>query len=294
LAVYTSQPGVSKAILELEEELGIDIFARHGKRLRRVTEPGEQVLKSIEIILREVGNLKRIGEEFGKQDAGHLSIATTHTQARYVLPEPVALLRRRFPKVKVALHQGNPQQVAQMLLEERADIGLATESLAEFDELITMPCYTWQHVMVVPASHALAAVERPTLEQLAREPLVSYHPSFTGRTRIDAAFARAQLKPEIVLEAIDSDVIKTYVRSGLGVGIVAEMAARDEPPGSDLVTRPVGYLFGDNVARVAFKRGAYLRSFVYTFAELLSDRLTRALIVKAMSGNADNSQDPAL
>jgi LysR family cys regulon transcriptional activator len=293
-ALHTSQPGVSKAVLELEEELGIDIFARHGKRLRRVTEPGELVLKSIEIILREVGNLKRIGEEFSKQDAGRLSIATTHTQARYVLPEPVALLRRRYPKVKVALHQGNPEQVAQMLLDERADIGLATESLADFEELITLPCYTWQHVMVVPASHPLAAVPRPTLEQLAAEPLVSYHPSFTGRTRIDAAFARAHLKPEIVLEAIDSDVIKTYVRSGLGVGILAEMAVRDEPAGSDLVARPVGYLFGDNVSRVAFKRSAYLRSFVYTFAELLSDRLTRALIVKAMSGSSDESTDHTL
>jgi LysR family cys regulon transcriptional activator len=286
-ALFTSQPGVSKAILELEEELGIDIFARHGKRLRRVTEPGEQVLKSIEIILREVGNLKRIGEEFSKQDAGHLSIATTHTQARYVLPEPVALLCRRFPKVRVALHQGNPEQVARMLIEERADIGLATESLAGFEELITLPCYTWQHVLVVPTGHALATVERPTLEQLAAVPLVSYHPSFTGRTRIDAAFARAHLKPDIVLEAIDSDVIKTYVRTGLGVGIVAEMATRDEPGNSDLVVRPLGHLFGDNVSRVAFKRGAYLRSYVYTFAELLSERLTRALIIKAMSGSAD-------
>lgn len=293
-ALHTSQPGVSKAILELEEELGIDIFARHGKRLRRVTEPGEQVLKSIEVILREVGNLKRIGEEFSKQDAGHLSIATTHTQARYVLPEPVTLLRRRYPKVAVALHQGSPDQVARMLIEETADIGLATESLADYEELITLPCYSWQHVMVVPAEHPLAAVERPTLEQLAAVPLVTYHPSFTGRTRIDAAFARAYLKPDIVLEAIDSDVIKTYVRSGLGVGIVAEMATRDEPAGGELVSRPLGHLFGDNVSRVAFKRGAYLRSFVYTFAELLSERLTRALIVKAMSGTSEASQDPAL
>jgi len=293
-ALHTSQPGVSKAILELEEELGIDIFARHGKRLRRVTEPGEQVLKSIELILREVGNLRRIGDEFSKQDAGHLSIATTHTQARYVLPEPVTLLRRRFPRVNVALHQGNPQQVAQMLIEERADIGLATESLADFEELITLPLYAWQHVMVVPASHPLAAVDRPSLEQLAAVPLVSYHPSFTGRTRIDAAFARAHLRPDIVLEAIDSDVIKTYVRSGLGVGIVAEMATREDPPGGDLVSRPLGHLFGDNVARVAFKRGAYLRSFVYTFAELLSERLTRALIVKAMTGTSDSQSDPSL
>lgn len=294
-ALHTSQPGVSKAILELEEELGIDIFARHGKRLRRITEPGEQVLKSIEVILREIANLRRIGDEFSKQDAGHLSIATTHTQARYVLPEPVALLRRRFPKVKVSLHQGTPDQVAQMLLEERADIGLATESLVNYDELVTLPCYTWQHMLVVPAAHPLAAVERPTLEQLAAEPLVSYHPSFTGRGRIDAAFARARLKPEVVLEAIDSDVIKTYVRLGLGVGIVAEMAVRDEAPGSDLVARPVGHLFGDNVSRVAFKRGAYLRNFVYTFAELLSDRLTRALILRAMAGDATGEpSDPAM
>jgi LysR family cys regulon transcriptional activator len=282
---------VSKAILELEEELGIDIFARHGKRLRRITEPGEQVLKSIEIILREVGNLKRIGADFSKQDAGHLSIATTHTQARYVLPEPVTLLRRRYPQVKVALHQGTPEQVAQMLIEEHADIGLATESLADVDELVTLPCYSWQHVLVVPSSHPLAAVERPTLEQLAREPLVSYHPSFTGRTRIDAAFARARLKPEIVLEAIDSDVIKTYVRSGLGVGLVAEMAVRDEGANSDLVARPVGHLFGDNVARVAFKRGTYLRNYVYTLAELLSERLTTALIKKALAGNREGPDD---
>ncbi|MEW6705509.1 MAG: CysB family HTH-type transcriptional regulator [Pseudomonadota bacterium] len=286
-ALYTSQPGISKAILELEEELGVDIFARHGKRLRRVTEPGQQVLKSIEIIMREVGNLKRIGEEFSKQDAGRLSIATTHTQARYILPEPVALLRKRFPKVSVSLHQGTPEQVAQMLLDESADIGLATESLSEFDDLVTLPCYEWQHMVVVPASHPLAAVERPTLEQLAAEPLVSYHPSFTGRARVDAAFAKRGLKPNVVLEAIDSDVIKTYVRLGLGVGIVAEMAVRDDPPGGDLVAKPAGHLFGQNVSRLAFKRGAYLRNYVYTFAELLSDRLTRALIVRVMNGEAD-------
>ena len=294
-ALFTSQPGVSKAILELEGELGVDIFARHGKRLRRVTEPGQEVLKAIEIIMREVNNLKRIGDEFSNQDAGTLSIATTHTQARYVLPEPVALLRRRFPKVNVSLHQGTPDQVAQMLLDESADIGLATESLANFDELVTLPCYAWQHMLVVPAAHPLAAVERPTLEQLAAEPLVSYHPSFTGRGRIDAAFARARLTPEVVLEAIDSDVIKTYVRLGLGIGIVAEMAVRDEAAGGDLAVRPLGHLFGQNVSRVAFKRGAYLRNFVYTFAELLSDRLTRALILRAMAGDAAGEpSDPAL
>jgi len=284
-ALFTSQPGISKAILELEEELGVDIFVRHGKRLRRVTEPGQEVLKAVEIIMREVSNLRRIGEQFSKQDAGTLSIATTHTQARYFLPGPVAALRKKFPKVQVVLHQGMPEQVARMLLDDVAEIGLATEGLAAHDELITLPCYEWRHVMVVPAEHALAGVERPTLEQLAAEPLVLYHTTVAGRTRIDQAFARARLKPTIALEAIDSDVIKTYVKLGMGVGIVAETAVRDDPPGGELVARPLGHLFGDNVARVAFKRGAYLRHFVYAFAEQLSDRLSPALIQRAMSGS---------
>jgi len=284
-ALHTSQPGVSKAIIELEEELGVELFARHGKRIKRVTEPGQQVLKSIEIIMREVANLKRIGEHFSKQDTGTLSIATTHTQARYFLPEPVARLRQRFPKVQVVLHQGMPSQVARMLLDDIAEVGLATEALSDYDGLVTLPCYEWQHVMVVPAGHALAAVERPTLEQLAAFPLVMYHATVTGRTRIDLAFARARIKPTVALEAIDSDVIKTYVRLGLGVGIVAELAVRDDPPGGDLVSRPLGYLFGPNLTRLAFKRGAYLRHFVHAFAELLSPNLNAALIEKAMSGS---------
>ena len=286
-ALFTSQPGISKAIPELEEELGIDLFVRHGKRLRRVTEPGQEVLKAIDVILREVANMKRIGEEYSKQDAGTLSIAATHTQARYVLPEPVAQLRRRFPKVQVSLHQGAPDQVVQMLLDGTADIGLATEALAEPEDLVSLPCYEWEHVIVMRADDPLAEVEKISLEQLAAVTLISYHPSFTGRTRIDAAFAQRRLKPNIALEAIDSDVIKTYVKSGLGVGIVAEMAVRDDPPGGELVSRPAGYLFGRNVTRVAFRRGAYLRGFVLTFAELLSDRLTRPLLLRALGGAAD-------
>lgn len=287
-ALYTSQPGVSKAILELEEELGVDIFSRHGKRLRSITEPGQQVLKSIEIIMREVGNLKRIGEEYSKQDAGTLSIATTHTQARYVLPGPVTQLRRQFPQVNIGLHQGSPDQVARMLIDETADVGLATESLSQFDELVTLPAYEWQHVLVMRAEHPLAQVDRVDLEQIAHEPLVSYHPSFTGRTRIDRAFAQRQLTPNIVLEAIDSDVIKTYVRLGLGIGIVAEMAVREDPPGGELVSRPLGHLLGQNIARIAFKKGAYLRNYVYSFAELLSDRLNRSLLQRAMSGDSND------
>ncbi|MFN3862483.1 MAG: CysB family HTH-type transcriptional regulator [Roseateles sp.] len=287
-ALFTSQPGVSKAILELEEELGIDIFSRHGKRLRSITEPGKQVLACIEIIMREVGNLKRIGEEYSRQDSGTFSIATTHTQARYVLPTPVAQLRKQLPNLRISLHQGSPDQVARMLIDETADLGLATESLAQYAELVTLPCYEWQHVMVVPRDHPLAKSERISLEQLAGEPLVSYHPSFTGRTRIDKAFAARHLTPNIVLEAIDSDVIKTYVRLGMGVGIVAEMAMREEPPDSDLIARPLGPLLGSNVTRIAFKRGAYLRNYVYSFAELLSERLSRKFIERAMNGAADD------
>ena len=284
-ALHTSQPGVSKAIIELEEELGIEIFARHGKRLKRVTEPGQHVLKSIDLILREVGNLKRIGEQYSAEDSGTLSIAATHTQARYVLPERVAGLRA------ASLHQGSPDQVARMLIDEGAEIGIATESLADYSELVTLPCYEWQHMLVMPIDHPLARKDRITLEDVALEPLITYHPSFTGRTKIDHAFAIRKLQPRIALEAIDSDVIKTYVRLGLGIGIAAEMAVRDviEDGGkSGLVARPAGNLFGQNLARVAFKRSAYLRNFVYTFAELLSDRLDRKLIARAMDGHVEN------
>jgi len=287
-ALHTSQPGVSKAIIELEEELGVEIFARHGKRLKRVTEPGEHVLKSIELIMREVGNLRRIGEQFSAQDSGTLSIATTHTQARYVLPQPVARLREAFPKVNVSLHQGSPDQVARMVIDEVAEIGIATESLTHYEELVTLPCYEWQHMLVMPVDHPLAKKDDITLEDLALEPLITYHPSFTGRTKIDQAFAAKRLQPRIALEAIDSDVIKTYVRLGLGVGIVAEMALKDDGTNADLVAKPAGPLFGVNVARVAFKRSAYLRNFVYKFAELLSDKLDRALITKAMAGRIND------
>jgi LysR family cys regulon transcriptional activator len=290
-SLHTSQPGVSKAIIELEEELGIEIFARHGKRLKRVTEPGQQVLKSIDVIMREVSNLKRIGEQYSAQDSGTLSIATTHTQARYVLPEPVAKLRLAYPKVNVSLHQGSPEQVARMLIDEVAEIGIATESIAGYSELVTLPCYEWQHVLVLPTGHPLCSKEHLTLEDIASEPIITYHPSYTGRTRIDHAFAKRKLEPRIALEAIDSDVIKTYVKLGLGVGIAAEMSVRDvsdTASSSGLVVRPAGQLFGQNVARVAFKRGVYLRDFVFQFAELLSDRLSRTLVERAMTGRVND------
>lgn len=291
-ALHTSQPGVSKAIIELEDELGIEIFARHGKRLKRVTEPGQHVLKSIDLILREVGNLKRIGEQFSQEDSGTLSIATTHTQARYVLPQKVAALRASFPKVNISLHQGAPDQVARMVIDEVAEIGIATESLAAFPELVTLPCYQWQHMLVMPTDHPLAGKSRISLQDVAEQPIITYHPSFTGRTKIDAAFAAHKLEPRIALEAIDSDVITTYVRLGLGIGIAAEMAVRDiqEDGGlGGLVVRPAGHLFGQNTTRVAFKRSAYLRNFVYTFAELLSAQLTRQTVERAMAGHLNDT-----
>jgi LysR family cys regulon transcriptional activator len=284
-ALHTSQPGVSKAIIELEQELGVDIFTRHGKRLKRITEPGEHVLKSIDVILREVNNLRRIGQHYSAQDHGTLSIATTHTQARYVLPHPVSKLREAYPDVNVSLHQGSPDQVARMVIEEVAEIGMATESLANYPELVTLPCYEWQHVLVMPKDHPLAGVKHIGIERLSEHPLITYHPSFTGRSRIDQAFAQHGLQPKIALEAIDSDVIKTYVSLNMGVGIVAEMAVKDGLPDS-LVSRPAGQLFGSNMARVAFKRGSYLRHFVLEFAQLLSERLSRELVLKALEGHS--------
>jgi LysR family transcriptional regulator, cys regulon transcriptional activator len=286
-ALFTSQPGVSKGILELEEELGIDIFVRHGKRLKSITEPGQHVLNSVEVILREVGNLKRIGEQYSAQDHGTLSLATTHTQARYVLPDAIRALRETYPKVNVSLHQGAPADVARMVMDEVADIGIATEALASYEGLVSLPCYEWQHVLLVPKDHPLATKPDLKLADLAQEPLITYHPSYTGRTKIDRAFAAAGLAPRIALEAIDSDVIKTYVTLGLGIGIAAEMAVRDVTDGTDLksglVTRPMRDLIGMNVTSVAFKRGAWLRQFVYDFAALTSPSLTKAAIAEAMS-----------
>jgi LysR family transcriptional regulator, cys regulon transcriptional activator len=287
-ALHTSQPGVSKAILELESELGIDIFSRHGKRLRHITAPGQEILKSIEMILREVNNLKRIGEEFSAQDVGTLSIATTHSQARYFLPVPIGRWREQFPKVRISLHQGAPDQVAQMVQDEVADLGLATESLMDVPGLVSLPCYEWQHVLVMPRDHPLAALPELTLRDLAQHPLVSYHPSFSGRTRVDRAFAAQQLHPQIVLEAIDADVIKTYVKLGLGVGILAEGAMADEPAEGHLVSRPLGHLLGTNVTRIAFKRGIYLRQFVFAFAHMLADQLSPERIEAALRPAADD------
>ena len=250
--------------------------------------------------LAEIESLRSVAADLNQDARGTLSIATTHTQARYVLPKPISELRSAYPKVNISLHQGSPEQVAQMLIDDVVDMGIATESLAQYDQLVTLPCYEWQHVLVMPKDHPLAKKTNIRLEDLALEPLITYHPSYTGRTKIDRAFESKKLHPRIALEAIDSDVIKTYVRTGLGIGIVAEMAVQADGNTSgnasgdsnqDLAVVNVGHLFGKNVTRVAFKRSGYLRNFVYTFAELLSERLSKAAIVSAMNGKATGEND---
>lgn len=286
-ALFTSQPGVSKAIIELEEELGIDIFTRHGKRIRGLTEPGRAVLKSVELIMQEIDGLKRIGKEFAAQDTGSFTIATTHTQARYSLPKVVHAFTQKFPKVRLSLLQGNPRQIADMVLKDQADLAIATEAIADIDGLVSIPCYQWEHVLVVPPEHPLLQSKSPTLEEIAAYPLITYDNAFSGRAKIDHAFSLRGLHPDVLLEAIDADVIKTYVELGLGVGIIAGMAY-DAERDKNLRAISAGYLFGTNVSRVALKQGTYLRSYVYTFIELLAPSLNRKMIERVMNGEKEN------
>jgi LysR family cys regulon transcriptional activator len=270
--LHTSQPGISKAIIDLEEELGVSIFARSGKRILGLTPPGQQVLLAAERVMQEIDNLKKLSRDFAGSPSGTLRVATTHTQARYVLPGVVRQFAKKFPQVRFKLLQADPPQIAQMVVNGQADLGIATESLAEVNGLRTIPVYEWQHVAVFPPQHALkkfqATPGKLTLKDLARNPLVTYEVHFTGRGKIDAAFASAGIEPSIVLEAIDADVIKTYVQLGMGVGIVAGVAI--DPARDGLAMLPCGHLFGTNTTRLAVKQGAYLRGFVYSFIELLA------------------------
>lgn len=286
-ALFTSQPGVSKAIIELEEELGIDIFARHGKRIRGLTEPGRAVLKSVEMIMQEIDGLKRIGKEFAAQDSGSFTIATTHTQARYALPKIVQAFMQKYPKVRLSLLQGSPKQIAEMVMRDQADLAIATEAITNVDGLVSMPCYQWEHVVVVPADHALLRSKSLSLEEISKFPLITYDAAFAGRSKIDHAFEVKHLKPDVLLEAIDADVIKTYVELGMGVGIIAGMAF-DSERDTNLRAIPAGHLFGMNVSRVAVRQGAYLRSYMYSFIEQLSPTMNRKLIDQVMQGGKDN------
>jgi len=285
-ALFTSQPGVSKAIIELEDELGVEIFRRHGKRIRSLTEPGKRILVSIEHILDEMETLKRVGSDFANQDLGSFVIATTHTQARYALPKVLSEFTKRFPKVRVSIQQGSPGQISELLLQDRADIAIATEGIANTPGVLALPGFQWQHVIMVPLSHPLLNQATITLEEIAKYPIITYDKAFAGRSKIDAAFAQRNLTPDIILEAIDADVIKTYVEIGMGVGIVAGLAY-DTEKDRNLKVIPVGHLFGNNITHLGIKQGVYLRSFVYTFIELFSPTLTRKIVEQAMSTKAD-------
>ncbi|GAA0407020.1 CysB family HTH-type transcriptional regulator [Massilia aurea] len=282
-SLFTSQPGVSKAIIELEEELGVDIFTRHGKRIRGLTEPGRLVLQSVELIMQEIESLKRIGKEYAAHDSGSFTIATTHTQARYMLPKVVQAFMQKYPKVRLSLLQGNPKQIADMVKSDQADLAIATEAITTIDGLITLPAYQWEHVVVAPPEHPLFKSRAISLEEIASYPIITYDAAFAGRSKIDHAFGLRALSPDVLLEAIDADVIKTYVELGMGIGIIAGMAF-DPERDRGLRAIPVGHLFGMNTSRVAIKQGAYLRSYVYTFIELLTPTLNRKMVESAMRG----------
>ncbi|MEO8507138.1 MAG: HTH-type transcriptional regulator CysB [Betaproteobacteria bacterium] len=284
-ALFTSQPGISKQIRQLEDELGLTVFVRQGKRLASLTPAGEIVVATARRALREINNLKRVADEFRGEDTGTLAIATTHTQARYVLPKVLREFATRYPKVKVMLHQGNPMQVAEQTARGEADIGIATEALADFHELVTLPCYEWNRVVIVPRRHALAKMQPLTLEALAKFPIVTYDFSFTGRSAINAAFSAKGLEPNVVLTALDSDVIKTYVEFGMGVGIIAQMAY-DPVRDTAFEMLDADHLFAKSTTRLGLRHGVFLRGYVYAFISLFAPQYQRAAIDTALEGRA--------
>jgi LysR family cys regulon transcriptional activator len=281
--LHTSQPGVSRQIRELEEELGVDLFVRAGKRLTSLTAVGEVVAPIVERMLNDAENLRRAGEEFTQAVHGRLSIAATHSQARYALPGAVRDFRQRYPQVTLNLHQGSPKQVAEMLISGEADIGIATEALTQYDTLVTLPCYRWTHSVIVPPGHPLLEDPSLTLERLAQFPVITYGTGYTGRMHIDEAFQAAGLDFNLVLTAMDADVIKTYVELGLGVGIVASIAF-DEDRDRNLRAIDARHLFAVNLTKLAVRRGSFLRAFVYDFIETFASPLTPEVVEAAMRG----------
>ncbi len=278
--LFTSQPGVSKQLRLLEEELGVTIFERAGKRFTGLTPAGTAIVRSARRVLLEADNFKRVGEEVRDESSGTLTVVTTHTQARYVLPLVVAEFIRRFPQVRLSIREGHPASVAEAVQRGEAEIGIATESLSGAAGLISLPAYSWSHLVITPTSHPLLCSKHLTLKSLAEYPLITYDPAYSGRSRIDDAFRRAEITPNLVLTAVDSDVIKTYVNLGLGVGIIAERAF-DPQRDVGLTGIAAKHLFGANVTRVALRRGMQPRRFVLAFLELLSPQLSPEAIVAA-------------
>lgn len=287
--LYTSQPGVSKQIKLLEDELGVMIFERSGKRFTGITEPGRAVLEIAERILREAENLKRVSAEFARGDSGSLVIAATHTQARYALPTVVRDFMAQHPNVRLTMHQGNPTQIAEWVVAGEADIGIATEALDQYPQLVTLPVQQWSHCVIAPDGHPILDKPGLSLSELARWPLITYDSAFTGRSRINRAFERQNLTPNVVLTALDADVIKTYVTLGLGLGIIAGLAF-DAQRDTGLQALDAGHLFESNTTRLALRRGTLLRRYEYDLVGLFAPHLTRHAVDLAMTGSAEQYQ----
>ncbi|MCH6584434.1 MAG: HTH-type transcriptional regulator CysB [Proteobacteria bacterium] len=279
--LHTSQPGISKQIQLLEDELGVDIFVRNGKRVVKITPPGQATLEIAERILREAKNLKRVGQEFTNKNSGSLTIATTHTQARYVLPPTIRRFTARYPKVNLILRQGNPIQISELVTSGEADIAIATEAIELFHELVMLPCYQWNRCIITPPEHPLLKLSKLTLEAIAKYPIITYDFAFTGRSKINHAFEAKGLVPNVVLTAIDADVIKTYVELRLGIGIVAQMAF-DPKRDKHLRSMDASHLFEPSTTRIGISQNSYLRSYVFDFIEMFSPHLDRATVKTAM------------
>ena len=281
-ALYTSQPGISKQIRLLEDELGVEIFSRSGKHLTHVTPAGKVILEAAGEVLRKVESIKHIAQEYSDEKRGALSIATTHTQARYVLPDVISRFIAKYPDVSLHMHQGTPMQISEMAADGTVDFAIATEALELFSDLVMMPCYRWNRCVLVPRDHPLAQVSRLTLEDVAAHPIVTYVFGFTGRSRLDEAFVSAGLTPRVVFTAADADVIKTYVRLGLGIGIVADMA-HDPAQDDDLVALDARHLFASSVTSIGCRKGTFLRGYMYEFISDFAPHLTRDRVAEAFS-----------
>ena len=285
--LFTSQSGISKHIKDLEDELGIELFVRKGKRFLGLTEPGKELIQIAERMLLDAKNIKKLADQFSQSDHGQLTIATTHTQARYALPEVIRQFKNAFPKVHLAIHQGSPNEIVDMLKKGEADIGIATESISQIPELVTFPFYNWHHAIIVPKGHTLENKKDVTLEEIAEYPLVTYHEGFTGRKSIDEAFLKMNLSPDIVISALDADVIKTYVELDLGIGIIASMAYQKERD-AKLSLVDSKNLFSNNTTHIAIRQGHFLRGYAYKFLELCSKDLNEAKIKSAINPSIDS------
>lgn len=281
--LYTSQSGVSKHIKDLEEELGVELYVRKGKRLLGLTEPGKAMVRSVERILQEIANLKTLADEYNHQDSGELAIATTHTQARYSLPAIISQFRQLYPRVHLKLYQSGPDEIVQLLRSGEVDIGIATEALDQQPELAAFPFYRWRHAVVVPKGHPLTRLERPSLTQIGEYPVITYHEGFTGRSKVEQAFSQQGVEPDIVMSALDADVIKSYVELELGIGIIASMAF-DPTRDHALQLLETPHLFEENITSIALKKGRVLRDYVYRFIQLCSADLDRDKLITGLDG----------